>query len=167
MPDLLLAPITTRLHVDVSHRNGTAHMIRYSLKCDEGHGFEAWFKGSDAFEKQAKKGLVECPVCGTSDVARDIMAPSVPKKGSVSRQHEARAHEVAREILDAVTTIRNHVEENCDYVGDAFADEARKIHYGEAEVRGIYGEATPGEAHDLTEEGIEVFALPKPKRKQS
>jgi hypothetical protein len=142
-------------------------MIRYSLKCDEGHGFEAWFKGSDAFDKQAKKGLVECPVCGTTDVAKDIMAPAVPKKGSVTKQHEARAHEVAREILDAVDTIRKHVEDNCDYVGDAFADEARKIHYGETEERGIYGEATPRQAAELTEEGIEVFALPKRRRKRS
>ena len=142
-------------------------MIRYQLKCDEGHGFEAWFKGSTAFDKQAKKGLVECPVCGTSDVAKDIMAPSIPKKGSVSRAHEARAEEVAREILEAAVKVREHIEENCDYVGDQFADEARKIHYGETEERGIYGEATPDDAQELDEEGIQVFALPTPPRKNS
>jgi len=142
-------------------------MIRYQLKCDEGHGFEAWFKGSTAFDKQAKKSLVECPVCGTTDIAKDIMAPAIPKKGSVSQAHEERAEQVAREILDAATKVRDHVEEHCDYVGDQFADEARKIHYGETEERGIYGEATPDDAKELDDEGIQVMALPNiPRKKQ-
>ncbi|MHC8509017.1 MAG: DUF1178 family protein [Rhodospirillales bacterium] len=140
-------------------------MIRYRLKCDEGHSFEAWFKGSEAFDKQAKRGLVECPACGGTDVSKDIMAPAVPKKGGVSREHEVRAEEVAREILQSVGAARKHVEENCDYVGPAFAEEARKIHHGETEERGIYGEASLDDARELTEEGIEVHPLPTPPRR--
>lgn len=135
-------------------------MIRYRLKCGEGHGFEAWFKDSKAFDKQSKRGLVECPACGGTGVTKDIMAPAVPKKGRPQDRHEARAEQVAREILKSADAVRRRVEETCDYVGPAFPEEARKIHYGETEERGIYGEATMDDARELNEEGIEVSPLP-------
>lgn len=140
-------------------------MIRYRLKCGEGHGFEAWFKDSKGFDKQAKRGLIECPACGGTSVAKDIMAPAVPKKGGAQNQYEARAEQVAREILKSAEAVRKCVEETCDYVGPDFPEEARKIHHGEAEERGIYGEASLDDARELNDEGIEIRPLPVPPRR--
>lgn len=141
-------------------------MITYQLKCSSGHEFEAWFRSSAGYDEQRGSGDISCPMCGDLEIMKALMAPSIGKKGnSVVSSHEQRASEVAREVLDAVDTIRKHVEENCDYVGTEFADEARKIHYGESEERGIYGEATTEDNQALDEEGIQVFRIPTAPRR--
>ncbi len=147
-------------------------MILYSLCCSKDHGFEAWFRNSDAFDKQAKKGVVSCPVCGDTKVRKAIMAPRIAKgaarKGEAPPSPKPAAappavpgnHVMAPQLREMLTELRQQVEANCDYVGDQFAEEARKIHYGETEERGIYGEATDAEAEALQEEGIEVGRIP-------
>lgn len=136
-------------------------MIRYQLRCLDDHEFDAWFRDSKTYDKQAKKSQVICPHCGSSQVVKAPMAPAVSKSARRSDgAAEVRATEVAEQILQAVTKIRNKVEADCDYVGDQFAEEARRIHYGEADERGIYGEATIEEAMELDDEGIEIMALP-------
>jgi len=136
-------------------------MIKYSVKCSNDHQFDGWFKDSATFDKQAKAKQVECPRCGETKVSKAPMAPRISKSSRSDKVIEARANEVAREMAEAAGKIREHVEENCDYVGTQFAEEARKIHYGEADERGIYGEATIDEAKDLDDEGIDVLPLPK------
>lgn len=143
-------------------------MIRYRLTCPDAHEFEAWFSSSAAYDKQAKAGHVTCPECGSNKVEKALMAPNV----ATSRKKEAArtkakaaakqpvASEMPAEMLEMMRKIRDHVRENADYVGDKFAEEARKIHYEETEARGIYGEATPDEAKALHEEGIAVHPLP-------
>jgi hypothetical protein len=136
-------------------------MISYTLRCFSGHEFEAWFRSSDSYETQRVSGDVTCPVCGDQDIEKALMAPAIASKKGRPSTAEIRAREVAREVLEAIGSVRNQIEENCDYVGDQFADEARRIYYGETEERGIYGEATVEETQELDEEGIEVFQLPK------
>lgn len=134
-------------------------MIRYALICDRDHEFDGWFSSSDGFEAQAGAGEVLCPHCGSKRVSKALMAPNVAK--SASRQGEAApADEMARKMSMMMLALKKHVEENCDYVGDAFAEEARRIHYGETEHHEIYGEATLDEARELIEEGVEVAPLP-------
>ena len=141
-------------------------MIKYRLICDLDHEFDGWFPDSKEFTKQKKKGQLLCPVCDSPHVNKAIMAPNV----STSRQREgseSRAKEVATEILQAVGKLQKYVENNCEDVGDRFAEEARAIHQGEAEARGIYGEATREEAEELIEEEIPVLPLPRRPRKHS
>jgi len=143
-------------------------MILYQLKCHQGHDFEAWFLNSAAYDSQQVSGDVSCPHCGTTDVAKAPMAPNIARGRSGEQEHptaEHRAHEVAEKILEAVDGLRREVEENCDYVGDEFPEEARRIHYGETEEHGIYGEATEDEAEELDEEGIDFFRLPPSRRR--
>ena len=145
-------------------------MILFELKCTNEHHFEAWFKDGGAFDKQAKGGKVECPVCLDTSVVKAPMAPAVStssRKNSNKQQDEHRAKEVAREIIKAVSKIQKHVEENCDYVGEKFAEEAKAIHYGEAKERGIYGVATDQEAVELFEEDIPVYKVPWNQRRDS
>lgn len=144
-------------------------MISYQLKCSTGHEFEAWFPSSGSYDEQRASGDVNCPMCGDPEVMKAPMAPNVAtRKGSDIRPaHEARAEEVAQEIVEAAHKLREHVEANCDNVGTGFAEEARRIHYGEAEERGIYGEATFEETQSLDDEGIEVYRLPTPSRRSS
>jgi hypothetical protein len=149
-------------------------MIHYQLRCDQEHEFDGWFKDGAAFDRQAKRGLVECPVCGETKVHRALMTPAVPKKtsqlpvsmpavptpmpappGPVKAGGRMPAH--MRVMLQS---LRAEVEKNCDYVGPQFADEARKIHRGESDKRGIYGEATQAEAEALADEGVEVSSIP-------
>ncbi len=138
-------------------------MILYQLRCDKDHEFEAWFKGSAGFEAQNRKGAVECPFCGTTKIAKAPMAPRVvaSRGGSEPAPKVDSTRELADQVVEAFGRIRQQVEKNCDYVGDAFPEEARRIHYGEKKSRGIYGEATRDEARRLDEEGIEVFPLPR------
>jgi len=136
-------------------------MISFQLKCSTGHEFEAWFPNSASYDEQRVSGDVSCPVCGDPEVVKALMAPAVAsRKDSMRPAHEARAEEVAREIVEAAHKLRDHVEQNCENVGTEFAEEARRIHYGEAEERGIYGEASSEETESLDEEGIEVCRLP-------
>ncbi len=135
-------------------------MIRYSLNCEHDHEFEAWFGTSDDFDDQAARGLVECPWCASRQVRKAIMAPAVhgAKKSSLSEPSAPNAAQTM--VMEAMKQVREHVEENFDYVGDTFAKEARAIHEGESENRGIYGEATPKEVQALKEDGIHAAPLP-------
>ena len=157
-------------------------MIRYKLICDKGHGFESWFKNSEAFEAQASRGFVTCPVCGSDKVQKAIMSPRVarrdnerpnsipsaegtsdgasPARVPVPVPQAALLTEREQQLREMVRALRQHVIENASYVGDEFADEARRIHAGDAEERAIYGEATGEEVRDLLEEGIEILPLP-------
>ncbi|MGB3718942.1 MAG: DUF1178 domain-containing protein [Proteobacteria bacterium] len=140
-------------------------MIRYSLQCDHSHEFEAWFKSSEDFDKQAARRLVSCPLCGSTNVSKAIMAPNISvgrsKEQEVRVANEAAMAEKRREFLALMRRLRAEVEKNAEYVGPRFAEEARKMHYDEVEKRGIYGEATLEEARELQEEGIEFFPLPR------
>lgn len=126
-------------------------MIHFNLRCAKGHEFEGWFKSAKAFDAQVKRGQVTCAVCSSAKIEKAPMAPAITAK---SGDHGP------VQVREALTELRTRVEENCDYVGAQFADEARKIHYGEADQRGIYGESTNQEAKDLKEEGIKVARIP-------
>ena len=149
-------------------------MIVFDLRCGRAHVFEAWFGSSADYEAQAARGLVACPMCGDTDVAKAVMAPAVAPKGNRTRPPvppvagpvAANPPEAAKAMLAALAQLQATVEANCDYVGDRFADEARAIHLGETEARGIYGEATPEQAAALRDEGVDVAPLPfRPKRR--
>lgn len=132
-------------------------MIRYALVCEHGHEFEGWFGASADYDDQASRGLLQCPVCETQAVRKQIMAPAVAgtKRTAPEPTPQARAM-----MMEAMSRVRAHVEENFDYVGDAFAREARAIHEGRSEDRGIYGEATPAEVKKLVDDGVPVAPLP-------
>ena len=131
-------------------------MICYNLICDKDHAFEGWFSSSSDFDEQAKTGLLSCPVCGSDRVEKGIMAPAI----KTARKAEAQS-EKARMAMNAVAAkIRDEIANNCEDVGDKFAEEARAIHYGEKDARGIYGSTTPEESASLSEEGIEAHPLP-------
>ncbi|RZJ97616.1 MAG: DUF1178 family protein [Brevundimonas sp.] len=136
-------------------------MIRYALGCDHGHEFEAWFSGSADYDDQAARGLVECPICGSAGVSKQIMAPSVAGTKRTAPAPEAAA-EMRTMMMEAARQVRAHVEQNFDYVGDAFAREARDIHEGRSEKREIYGEATHAEVKKLKDDGVPVAPLPPP-----
>ena len=140
-------------------------MILYELSCSSGHQFEAWFKSSTSFDEQNASGAVECPHCGDQQINKAPMAPNLGKGANKNEPSEVRAREVAKQILKAVEKLRENVEKTCDDVGDEFAEEARRIHYGEAEEHGIYGEATEDEANELDEEGIKFSRIPLPSRR--
>ena len=146
-------------------------MIKYNLICTGDHEFEAWFSKMSDFDDQAAKGLIECPYCSSKNVEKAIMAPNV----STGRKKDAIAEKQAKAMTmmnKAAAKIREKIENECDYVGEKFADEARAIHYGEKPERAIYGEAKPTEAAQLADEGIGIAPLPdilapKPKNKQN
>lgn len=146
-------------------------MIRYRLRCAVEHEFEAWFQSSSAYEKQAESGLLSCPHCGSSEVSRALMAPALqgtrkesapvpvepsPEQKQVATQAQAEALALKQQLLG----LRRKIEENFDNVGNRFAEEARKIHYGDSDARGIYGDTTRQEREALAEEGIEVGTIP-------
>lgn len=140
-------------------------MIHYDLICDKGHAFDGWFRNSAAYDEQAGKGLVTCTQCGSAKVEKQLMAPGIPvksnRKSEVNTMVAAPADPRLAELMKMMREMRRHVEENAEYVGDRFAEEARKIHYEESEQRGIYGQTTPDEAKELIEEGIAVHPLPR------
>lgn len=134
-------------------------MIRFSLICDQDHEFEAWFRNNDDFDKQKKRGFVECPACGSKKVGKALMAPAV----STGRKKEKIAlamNEMQKKAMAEIKALSEKIRENADYVGDKFAEEARKIHFGEADARGIYGEATLEEAKSLAEDGVGFMPIP-------
>jgi len=134
-------------------------MIRFSLACHNEHSFDGWFRNSEDFEKQKKRGLIACPECGSTGVEKTLMAPSV----STGRKREKMALAMNAEQKKALAQLKalsEKLRENADYVGDKFAEEARKIHFGETDPRGIYGEATPEEAKGLAEDGVEFMPIP-------
>ena len=127
-------------------------MIRYALACEAGHEFEAWFGDSHDYDDQSARGLLTCPLCDTHEVRKQIMAPAVtPARRAPERQSM---------MMEAMGALRAHVEETFDYVGPKFAAEARRIHAGEAERRGVYGEASPDEVRALVDDGVPVAPLP-------
>lgn len=129
-------------------------MIRYDLRCANGDEFEAWFASIADYDKQAAAGMVECPHCGSPQVEKAPMAPAVRTGRSVEARKE-------RAVAMAMAAkVREHIKEKFDYVGDRFADEARKMHSGVTEERAIWGEATPEQAQELAEEGIPAAPLP-------
>jgi hypothetical protein len=150
-------------------------MMHYQLRCGNGHEFDSWFKDSLGFERQSRRGMIECPTCGDVKVERALMAPNVPSKGRRYRSAEAvpeaapappqnapmaAGGRIPDHVRGMLQRMRAEVEKNCDYVGPQFADEARKIHRGESDRRGIYGETTPEQAEALSDEGIEVASMP-------
>lgn len=128
-------------------------MIKYRLLCDQEHEFDGWFADSAAFDAQQQQGLLACALCGSKKISKAIMAPAVPKKGNQQKDE-------AQKIRHMMQKVSSHVEENFDYVGADFAEEARKIHYGERAARDIYGETSLDDAKDLLEEGVPVAPLP-------
>jgi hypothetical protein len=170
-------------------------MIRYALQCERRHGFESWFASSAAYDKQAKRGLVACPICGSIKVEKAIMAPSLGRTDkpiglpidvpaataapaapaadakaaveapgadakAVVKSPVAMISPQERELRAKLKELRDHLTKNAENVGRRFPDQARKMHYGEIEHRSIYGEASPQEAKELHEEGIEFHPLP-------
>jgi hypothetical protein len=140
-------------------------MIRYDLLCDQGHEFDAWFSDSAAYDKQAALGLVDCAHCGSSRVQKQMMAPGIStrsnrKSDEPQRMVSAPTDPRMQAMVEMMRAFRSHVEKTAENVGNRFAEEARKIHYKEADARGIYGHATADEAQELIEEGIEVAPLP-------
>ena len=148
-------------------------MIHYQLRCGQLHGFDGWFKDSASFEKQAKRGLIECPECGGTDIERALMAPAVAKRESlpvpVARPEppaqvpppvKATTGRLPAQVMAALQRMRAEVEKNCEYVGPDFADQARAMHRGEVEPKSIYGETTEEQAETLSEEGIAVAKIP-------
>jgi hypothetical protein len=133
-------------------------MIRYALTCEHEHEFEGWFASSSDFDDQQGRGLLDCPMCASKTVRKQIMAPAVA--GTKRTAREAPAANMQAMMMEAAGRIRRHVEENFDDVGDSFAAEARAIHEGRAEDRGIYGQATPKEVRELVEDGVPVAPLP-------
>jgi len=134
-------------------------LIRFSLNCEHGHEFDAWFRSNDDYETQKKRGFVECPECGSAKVGKALMAPAV----STGRKKEKIAlamGEAQRQAMTQLKALSEKMRENADYVGDKFAEEARKIHFGEVDPRGIYGEATPDEARGLIDDGVEFLPIP-------
>ena len=137
-------------------------MIRYALRCAREHEFEGWFSASADYDEQTGRGLLACPVCGSPDVGKAIMAPAVSsatraRGDAAATTPPATLRQMMRE---AASQVRRHVESNFDYVGDTFAREARAIHEGRSEERGIYGEASPAEVKALHEDGVKVAPLP-------
>lgn len=160
-------------------------MIRFALRCQKGHEFEGWFRNGDTYDRQAKRGEVRCPDCGSAKVSKAIMAPSIARGGRRGAD-EPKAPEapapapaeaapapapdsgevhVAGKLREALREMRQYIEKNAEYVGPRFADEARKMHKGEADERSIYGEASDAEAEELKEEGIEFGRIPWPKHR--
>ena len=162
-------------------------MIRYALNCDQGHAFDSWFANSAAYDKQAKRGLIACPICGSLKVEKAIMAPRLaaniaqaetadprpptpptpppplqpaPMPPIPPKTPVAMMSSAERELRHKLKELRDHITKHAHYVGQRFPEEARKIHYGEVEHRSIYGEASPEDAKQVHEEGIEFHPLP-------
>ena len=159
-------------------------MIRYNLICNASHTFESWFANSAAYDKQAKRDLIACPLCGSTKVEKAIMAPSLTRNRKAAfsvepsqmpapeasapdngpapeRSPVAMISQQERELRSKLKELRDHLVKNADYVGQKFPEEARRMHYGEIEHRSIYGEASPDDAKELHEEGIEFHPLPR------
>jgi hypothetical protein len=135
-------------------------VISYNLACARGHEFEGWFKSSSAFDLQQASGAILCPTCGDAHVRKAVMAPNVKTSVTKAKGREEAVKPDPKTLRRYAAGIRKFVEENADYVGPRFPEEARKMHYGEIEQRHIYGESTLAEAKELIEEGVDVAPLP-------
>jgi len=159
-------------------------MIVFDLRCEDNHVFEAWFRNSEAYELQVQDGHVQCPFCGSQEITKSLMSPNIAVKGHrdpaekqdimvnnpmvsasahVPESMEASADDVKRALdhmHDTMKKFRKHVKKECEYVGEDFASEVRAIHGGEAENRGIYGEATLEETEELLNDGMDILPVP-------
>ncbi len=150
-------------------------MIHYALRCAAGHGFDGWFPGSAAFDRQASAGLLCCPVCASAEVSRAIMSPSLgrgapapaaadpapaPRPDAPAKAATEAPSPLPDQVRAALQRLRADVEQRCDYVGPHFAEAARSMHAGHTPPRPIYGEATPEQAEELAEDGIAVAQIP-------
>jgi hypothetical protein len=135
-------------------------MILFDLKCAKGHVFEAWFRDGGTANRQMAGRKVSCPECGNVKVGKAPMAPRIGKKGDKPAAPPSEMAAMSGKIRKDLDELRVKVEANCDYVGGRFAEEARKIHYGETDPRGIYGETSKDEAQELAEEGVEFARIP-------
>lgn len=147
-------------------------MIKYTLKCSAGHQHETWFANSAAYDALAREGKLQCPVCGTSDVSKALMAPNIPARQN-KRETQVAVPDTPQKVttpapggapqseaIEMLRKLRDFVKENSEYVGPKFAEEARKIHHEETEARSIYGEASGDELTELHEDGIEFYPMP-------
>lgn len=134
-------------------------MITYSLACENQHKFDAWFRSAEAYDDQHGRGIVTCPVCGSLKVDKALMAPAL--RMTSDKISLSTGHPMQSEIRDFLRAMRKKVTSEADYVGDKFAEEARKIHFKESDQRGIYGEATRDEVAELLDEGIDFLPLPQ------
>ncbi|MGV1795051.1 DUF1178 family protein [Rhizobium lusitanum] len=135
-------------------------MIRYSLSCDNAHEFEGWFSESADFDRQVESGFLTCPVCNSAAISKLLMAPSVSTARKKDEMQTLAMDAARKEALVKLKEAVEAIKSNAEDVGTKFPEEARKIHYGEADARGIIGKATPDEAQALVEEGIEIAAIP-------
>ena len=129
-------------------------MIVFTVRCAGKHEFEAWFQDSEGFEAQRQAREIVCPHCGDTDIEKALMAPHV------GRSRAGLPDISPAQMRAALVEMRRQVEANCDYVGPRFAEEARRIHYGETDAHGIYGEATKEDARELADEGIKFGRIP-------
>jgi hypothetical protein len=138
-------------------------VIHYALVCENAHKFEAWFRNAQAYDDQHARGIVTCPVCSSASVDKAIMAPSLSRSGSEKMSEKMSlsiGHPEHAQIREALRALRRKVMSEADYVGDKFAEEARRIHFKDVEARGIYGEATRDEVASLIEDGVDFMPLP-------
>jgi hypothetical protein len=151
-------------------------MILFTLRCAADHHFEGWFRDNAAYDRQHRRGLIACPECGSNEVDKAPMAPRLGRshKGEAEAPRHVAPTEPASppapsadaeapspaQVRRALQILRRHIERNCENVGSGFAEEARRIHKGEAKARGIYGDATQAETKALLEDGIEIASIP-------
>ncbi len=153
-------------------------MINFTLRCGKGHEFEAWFGSSAEYDRQLAAGLISCALCDDTSITKGLMSPNLGVKGNkktdqtpaAPSQHKSEVAapalsqqevvEKTAELIGQMRALKQQVEKRFDNVGDAFADTARRIHYGDEEDRGIYGNASKEDVEDLIDEGITVFPLP-------
>ncbi len=142
-------------------------MIVFNLQCRKNHVFEAWFRDSSAYDEQAEAGELACPTCGSRKIEKALMAPRLGPSGKSGHpvdeepgQKAVMETQQAGEAMNALRELREKIERNCDYVGPSFAEEARKIHYGETDPRSIYGETSSEDAEALKEEGVSFGRVP-------
>lgn len=135
-------------------------MIRFSLVCDQDHSFVGWFSSSDDFDTQKKRGLIGCPMCDSLKIEKSLMAPQVSTSRKKEAQNIAMVDAARQEVVSEIRKLRDKLTENSDYVGEKFPEEARRIHYGETEERGIHGEAGKDDIEALLDEGINIAPLP-------
>ena len=142
-------------------------MIKFDLICENEHIFEASFDDSSSFEKQKKKKLIECPLCSSSNISKSVMAPNISNKSSSSIKINREKNKLFSNYNKQINKIKSEIEKNFTYVGKKFPEEARKIHYGEAKDKSIYGEATEKESQELVDEGISLVRLPFSKKEKN
>ena len=142
-------------------------MIKFDLVCENGHIFEASFDDSASFEKQRKKNQIECPFCNSSKISKSVMAPNISDKSTSSAKINREKKKLFSNYNKQLNKIKSEIEKNFTYVGKKFPEEARKIHYGEAKDKPIYGEATEKESQELVDEGIALVRLPLSKKEKN